>query len=467
MTISDQALLNAALRNDFPAFLHRCFVTLNPGSNFRHNWHMDAIGHELDLVRCDQERRLIINLPPRSLKSITVSVAFVAFMLGHNPKLKIFAISYSTELASKHAADFRAVIESSWYRKAFPKVRISRIADSDVYTTERGFRKTTSVNATLTGLGGDIFIIDDPLKPADAQSDAMRSRVNDWVSSTLISRLDDKATGKIIVVMQRVHQEDLTGHLLENSKGWKHLSLAAIAPTEERVPIGNDKFYIRKAGEALHRERESLQILDNVKHEMGSDQFSAQYQQSPVPPGGAMIRRTWLCYYDTLPPRTYMTKIIMSWDTAAKDGAQNDWSVCTVWMVVNKQEYYLLDLVRGRYEYPRLREIALALAAKWKPDRILIEDASTGIALAQELKQHGTYAVKPVSVERDKVGRVYVQQHKFEAGLVRFPRGAKFLADLEAELLSFPQGKTDDIVDSISQALAHTLTGYDTSLSWV
>ena len=194
--------------------------------------------------------------------------------------------------------------------------------------------------------------------------------------------------------------------------------------------------------------------------------FAAQWQQSPVPPGGAMIRREWLRYYDKLPERTYRTKIIQSWDTAAKDGAQNDWSVCTTWMIVDGR-YYLIDLVRGRYDYPRLKATAIALAQKYKPHCVLIEDASTGTALAQELKAaHFGGAVRLVPIERDKIGRLYVHQAKFEAGLVLFPKRAPFLAELEAELLTFPQGKTDDQVDSISQALSFKL-GYDWTGSWI
>jgi len=178
-----------------------------------------------------------------------------------------------------------------------------------------------------------------------------------------------------------------------------------------------------------------------------------------------MIRRGWLRYYDTAPERRYPARVIQSWDTAAKDGAQNDWSVCTTWMKVDKH-FYLLDLIRGRYEYPRLREMAIALADRFKPHKILIEDASTGTALAQELRQAGAYSVKAVPIERDKVGRLYVQQAKFEAGLVHFPKDAKFLGELEAELLMFPQAKHDDIVDSITQALAYK-PGYDSTLAWV
>jgi predicted phage terminase large subunit-like protein len=196
---------------------------------------------------------------------------------------------------------------------------------------------------------------------------------------------------------------------------------------------------------------------------VGSDVFAAQYQQAPVPPGGAMIKRQWLRYYGRadLPERAYRTKVIQSWDTAAKDGAQNDWSVCTTWLVVNKERYYLLDLTRGRYEYPRLRETAIALAQRHKPDVVLVEDTSVGTALAQELKKILTRPVKPISVDRDKVGRLYVHQAKFEAGLVLFPEGARFLPELETELLSFPQAKHDDQVDSITQALSHKPGGYD------
>ena len=134
-----------------------------------------------------------------------------------------------------------------------------------------------------------------------------------------------------------------------------------------------------------------------------------------------MIRREWLRYYEKLPERTYRTKVIQSWDTAAKDGAQNDWSVCTTWLLHDKH-YYLMDLIRGRYEYPRLRDTAIALAERFQPDIILIEEASTGIALAQELRSNIRRTIKPIPVDRDKVGRLYVQQQKFEAGRVLFPK---------------------------------------------
>jgi predicted phage terminase large subunit-like protein len=465
MNQSDQEIFRAVLRSDFLAFLHRCMLTLNPGAPFLSNWHIEAIAYQLERVRRGEITRLIINMPPRSLKSIITSVAFPAFMLGHDPRRKIFGISYGAELAAKHSADFRSIVQSPWYRLAFPNMAVARTSDSDVFTTRRGFRRATSIHATLTGLGGDCFIIDDPLKPVDAQSDTQRNGLNDWFSNTLVSRLDNKATGAIIVVMQRVHLYDLTGYLLENSSGWELLSLPAIAEIDEEIAVADGRTHVRRAGEALHPEREPLEELEKLQKELGSAVFVGQYQQAPIAPGGSMIPQSWLRYYDEPPEQTYRGKIIQSWDCAGKAGAHNSWSVCTTWLLID-DHYYLLDLTRGRYEYPQLRDTAVALAERFDPLYILIEDASTGIALAQELRQAGVFTVKPIPVDRDKETRLFVQQAKFEAGKVHFPRGARYLRELEAELLAFPQSRTNDQVDSISQALSYK-PSYDTSMRWV
>jgi predicted phage terminase large subunit-like protein len=453
MTQHDHRFIDAILREEFPLFLRRCLHTINPGTRFLPNWHIDAIAHELDRVRRGDVTRLIINMPPRNLKSITASVAFPAFLLGHDPRRKIFGISYGMDLAAKHASDFRSVVQSDWYGRVFPRARIRRISDPDVFMTAGGFRRATSTGAALTGLGGDMFIIDDPLKPVDALSEPLRNQVNQWFSNTLVSRLDNKATGAIIVVMQRVHLHDLTGHLLEHGSDWTVLSLPAIAEADEQIAIAPGQTHLRRAGEAIHPEHEPLEVLQKLRRDVGSEIFAAQYQQSPVPPGGAMIKRETLRYYETPPERTYKAKVIQSWDTAAKAGTQNDWSVGTTWLVLDNQ-YYLLDLTRGRYEYPKLRDAVLALAKRFEPNTILIEDASTGTALAQELRQMGGFVVKLIPVERDKTTRLYLQQAKFEAGQVFFPKNAPYLLELERELLSFPRGKNDDQVDSISQALA-------------
>jgi predicted phage terminase large subunit-like protein len=460
-----QQAFNYILRANFECFLQMCFLYLNPGAPYLPNWHIKAIAYQLDRIRRGEITRLIINMPPRYLKSLTVTVAFTAFLLGLEPWRKIFAISYGDDLSAKHASDFRSIMHAPWFKRAFRKMQILRSVDGELVTTKRGFRKSTSVSGPLTGLGGDLFIIDDPQKPVDAQSESRRNGLNQWVSNTLMSRLDNKQTGAIIVVMQRVHMDDLSGFLSNSPDDWEILSLPAISEVEENIPIGDGKIYHRQIGEALHPELESLDTIRKQQQMMGPDVFAAQYQQSPVPPGGAMIKRAWLRYYDVA-PELRDGRVIQSWDTAAKDGAQNDWSVCTTWLLVDNH-FYLLDVTRDRYQYPQLRETALALADRYRPSAILIEDASTGIALAQELNQTRYCYIKPIPVERDKIGRLYVQQGKFAAGLVLFPRDASFLAELEAELLVFPQGRNDDQVDSITQALAYDPLAYDISMRWV
>jgi hypothetical protein len=196
----------------------------------------------------------------------------------------------------------------------------------------------------LTGRGGDLIIIDDPLKPIDAQSQTKRSAVNAWYNNTLISRLDDKQTGAIVIVMQRVHIDDLTGFVLDNSAEWTVLNLAAIAQSDEAIPLLGGETHHRKIGDVLSPSREPLHILEGLKRQLGSDYFSAQYQQEPVPPGGAMIKRHWPRRYDGEPPRGRSSMILQSWDTASKGSPDNDYSVCTTWRLIDGTLWYLLDV---------------------------------------------------------------------------------------------------------------------------
>ena len=418
-------------------------------------------------MRLGKKNRLIISVPPRSLKSIASSVAFPAFILGHDPTKRVICVSYGSDLATKHANDCRSIIKSAWYRKLFPGTIVSSMKDTEAefLTTRGGYRLTTSLDGTLTGRGGDIIIIDDPLKPIDALSDAKRERVNQWYFNTLLSRLDDKKIGAIVVVMQHLHPNDLTGVLLQGSEEWTVLTLKAIAEDDEVIQIGDGRVWRRRAGEVLHESREPLAVLESIKGQLGSYIFAAQYQQSPVPLGGGLIKPAWVRRYVTLPAVEW-PRIILSLDTASKDGCENDWSVCTAWLL-HEHKYYLRDVMRIRVDYPTLKERMIAFAKVHKPSKILIEDCGVGTALIPELKKAIQCSVIAVKPERDKKTRVSVESAKFEAGQVYFPERAPWLADLEAELFAFPQARHDDQVDSISQALAHSRSGYDSTLSWV
>jgi hypothetical protein len=193
----------AFLRQDLYAFIEKGFRELNPTTQFLRNWHIEKMAAELEACRRGETNRLIINVPPRSLKSICASVAFPAWLLGHKPGSQIICASYGQDLANKHALDCRRIMASPWYQALFPHTRLSseRQAVEEFMTTRQGFRLSTSVGGMLTGRGVDFIIIDDPLKPEEALSDTRRKAVNDWFDHTLYSRLNDKRTGCIILIM--------------------------------------------------------------------------------------------------------------------------------------------------------------------------------------------------------------------------------------------------------------------------
>jgi predicted phage terminase large subunit-like protein len=451
---SEARRFRALLRTNMNAFVHKVFSTLAPGQTFAPNWHLEAAAYQLERLRRGEVTRLIINMPPRSLKSVTASVAFPAFVLGHDPTRRIICVSYSGDLAKKHANDFRAVAEADWYRELFPRMRIGqKDSESEIELTARGFRLATSVGGTLTGRGGDLIIIDDPLKPDDAFSDVKRNGANEWFKNTLISRLDDKRRGAILIVMQRIHLDDLTGFVQSLSDDWTVLSLPALAEIDEDVPISEGKVYRRRAGEALSPEREPLVVLKTLMLQLGSDAFSAQYQQAPAAPGGAMIKRNWIQRYSNLPPRQDQLLVVQSWDTASKGGPENDFSACTTWCVTRNRQWYLVDVWRKRVDYPELKGAVQTQAARFRAQRVLVEDAGAGTSLVQELKWKipGIIAVRP---DRDKVSRMAVISAKFEAGQVFLPDRASWLADFEMELFAFPGSRNDDQCDSVSQALS-------------
>lgn len=240
--------IDALLRRDFVSFIAKTFHTLMPNASLRVNWHIYALAYHLELVRLGKIKRLIINLPPRSLKSITASIALPAYLLGRDPTKRLLAISYNLPLAAKHASDFRTVVNSAWYQRIFPLTRPERDSELDFVTTRNGFRRATSVEATLTGLGCDIALLDDPQSAMDAASRSGRQRAWEWFGANFPMRLDDKKTGAIVIVTQRLHIDYLVGMVLRSSEPWTVLRLPAIAEREEEIQIGDNKYHVRQVG---------------------------------------------------------------------------------------------------------------------------------------------------------------------------------------------------------------------------
>jgi predicted phage terminase large subunit-like protein len=444
------------LRQDLYGFVQRSFYELNPQTAYLPNWHIEVIAAELEKCRRGETKRLIINVPPRSLKSHCASIAFPAFLLGHNPAAQIICASYGQQLADKLASDCRSVLLSTWYQKLFPETRLAsrRQALNDFMTNQQGFRLSTSVGGILTGRGADYIVIDDPLKPDEALSEVQRQAVNQWYDHTLVSRLNDKRSGCIILIMQRLHEDDLVGHV-QTVESWRILKFPAIAEENEsytiQTPYGPSRFD-RKAGEALHPDREPLAVLDQLRHTQGEYNFAGQYQQTPAPLGGGMVKVSWFKRYATADlPATFET-VFQSWDTANKATELNDYSVCTTWGLKNRK-LYLLNVLRRRMEFPELKRAIRDHAGEFRAKNILIEDKASGTQLIQALNHEGVHEVTRYVPKMDKIMRLHSTTNTIENGFVYLPEKAAWLAEYLHELTTFPNGKYDDQADSTSQAL--------------
>ena len=290
----------AALRADFHIFVVRCFMELNAAASFQPTPYIVMMAAKLQAVRDGRMKRLIVAIPPRHLKSLAASVALPAWLLGHDPNAAIVNVTYGQELSDKFARDCRAIMTASWYRALFATRLVSdRAALTELVTTAGGFRLATSVGGVLTGRGADFIIIDDPLKPVDAMSESRRAAANQWFDGTLYSRLNDKTKGAIVIVMQRLHEDDLVGHVLKR-EGWDVLSFPAIAESDEKLVVDGPfgpRYFDRGAGEALHPERESLETLGQIRATIGEYNFACQYQQTPAPAGGGMVKEAWFRRY--------------------------------------------------------------------------------------------------------------------------------------------------------------------------
>uniref|UniRef100_A0A3B0IV60 Terminase large subunit gp17-like C-terminal domain-containing protein n=1 Tax=Wolbachia endosymbiont of Aleurodicus dispersus TaxID=1288877 RepID=A0A3B0IV60_9RICK len=459
-------------------FIELCFQTVVPGCEYNDYQYIKVIADRLEAASSGEVKRIIFNMPPRSMKSICVSVAWPAWILGNQPNARIIVASYSRLLSEKHSLDTRCIMQSDWYRKLFPKVELCKDQNTKYkfQTVQRGCRIATSVGGTLTGEGGDFIIVDDPLSPAQALSETFRKRAANWFDQALVTRLNDRKKGVIVLVMHRLHLEDLTGHLLCKPKNiWHHVCLPIIAEDKEiiysiepviPVPRQRDSehstvkewsravperaLYSREEGQLLYHLNEGKEEIEMIKAELGSYGFAAQYQQNPLPLSSGIIKREWLKRYKNFPDS--LLHVTQSWDIAISTNNTSDFSVCTTWTKVDNT-FYLLDVYRAKLEYPKLKEKVLSLAAKWKPHAILIEAKASGQQLIQELRKKSDLPIIQIVPHDDKLTRFHRIVPIIESERVFLPNQAVWLSDFEYEILMFPETRHDDQVDSTVQYL--------------
>ena len=307
-------------------------------------------------------------------------------------------MSYGEALAAKLSRDCRALMTAPFYKSLFAtRLSPARNAMEEFETTAHGFRVATSVGGVLTGRGADAILIDDPLKPEEALSRAARARANDWFDNTLYSRLNDKRSGAIVIIMQRLHEDDLVGHVLAQ-EAWEVVSFPAhrgAGRAHSSIDtLSGEAVATRRAGEALHPARESLEALARVRRALGEYNFAGQYLQAPAPLGGGMMRRDWFRTYESEAVLPVFDRVVQSWDTANKASELADYSVCTTWGVKGSA-LYLLNVLRKRLNYPELKRAVTGQQRAFGADVVLIEDKASGTPLIQELVQAGVEQCPP------------------------------------------------------------------------
>lgn len=460
--------LRALYRSDLNSFIQMSMGVLEPNTVFLPNWHIEVIADRLKKCYEGKIKRLIINLPPRYLKSICASVAFPAWVFSKDPTKQIMCVSYGDELVKELGEKTRRLMSSPKYRSLFSYAQLSSLnpAANKLKTLGGGSRIGIAAGGPITGRGADIIILDDPLKASDARTQKL-VQTNTWYDDNTYQRLNNKNEGVIIVIMQRLHEYDLTGHLLGREEHWEVLDLKAIAEEDEVYMIerlGRSHSLGRKEGEPLHPGIESRELLIQQKANLGSFVFAAQYQQSPAADTESIIREGWFQQYpldvwqQSLNAQSYRLyhqlgfhTILQSWDTALTASESSDYSCC-VTIGIKEGRFYVLDVFRKKITFSELATQVDVKRREFGADRVIIEDSSAGKNLIEFLRSKNM-AIETFRPDGDKYSRLNSVSGYVESGLVYLPEKAEWLADFVLEVTRFPNSRNDDQVDAFSQCM--------------
>jgi predicted phage terminase large subunit-like protein len=484
-------------------FIRKAWSVIEPGQPYVHGWHIDYLCAHLEAITAGMENddgspynRLLINIPPGTMKSLTVGVFWPAWEWGpmNMPHMRYVCASHSQDLAIRDGLRMRRLLMSEWYRSLWGD-RVVLTGDQNQKTkfenTATGFRQAAAAGS-ITGARGDRVVIDDPLSVDGANSDAVRDSTNQWFLEAVPTRLNNPKSSAIVVVMQRLHEEDVSGVILEKELGYDHIMLPMRYDPSRAMPTAlGYKDPRREDGELLFPERFPIEVVDRDEKAMGPYATAGQFQQTPEPRGGGIVKREWwqLWDADAYPAMDY---VIASVDTAYTEKSENDMSALTVWGIYSVDTVAQITKVQSRsgtlHEYsmsldrtyaeqhPKLmmmmawqdrlplHELVKKVAetcSRMRVDLLLIEGKASGLSVAQEIRR--LYGSEPWGVQivnpgsQDKMSRLYSIQHLFAEGLVYAPD--RSWADMViTQCAQFPRAKHDDLVDTVSMALRHLRT---------
>ena len=463
------------------AYIEQAWPIIEPGTPFTRGWHIDAIAAHLEAVSRGEIRKLLINMPPRHMKSLAVSVFWPTWEWITRPEIGWLFASYAMSLAVRDSVKCRRIIESPWYQGRWGQI-YQLTGDQNVKSryenTRSGYRLSLSVDSAVTGEGGDRLVVDDPNHVREAESDAVRSATLTWWKEVMSTRVNDPRTATKVVVMQRVNEEDLAGYLLAEEGDWEHLCLPAEYEPKPQIHVSKIGWSDprKEAGELLWPQRFGPLELADLKKTLGSYGVAGQLQQRPSPAGGGMLKRFWWRYWcypgQALPPVSVrlpdggvasikaiplpakFDETIQSWDATFKDTKASDYVVGQVWARKGSDKF-ALDQVRARLDFPATVAAVRGLTAAWPEARLkLVEDKANGPAVIATLK-HEIAGIVPVSPQGSKEARAAAVSPDIEAGNVYLPHPAiaPWVDGFIEECAAFPASRNDDQVDGMTQAL--------------
>lgn len=445
---------------DLRTFVRHAWPIVEPRTPYVPGWHLDAIMDHLSAVTDGTIRQLLVNIPPRHAKSLMVAVFWQTWVWTFRPWSRWLFASYAATLSVRDSLKSRRILLSPWYQSQFSE-RVTLTGDQNLKSrfenTATGYRIATSVGGVGTGEGGDVVVVDDPHKVDAAESDVQRERAVTWWNTEMSTRLNDPETGAHVVVMQRVHESDLAGSVLE--QGYTHLCLPAEYDPKRQCVIPSTGFRDPRTqeGELLWPARFSRVELERLKTVLGSYNAAAQLQQVPSPPGGGIFRRDWWRYWEVLPDP--VDEWLQSWDMTFKFTTDGSYVVGQVWARVGAA-FYLVRQVRDHMDFPATCRALREMTALFPQARLkLVEDKANGPAVIASLRQQ-VQGLVAVPVVGSKDARAHAVAPLVEAGNVYIPtpEQAPWVGDFVEELASFPRAAHDDQVDATSQALLRLST---------
>lgn len=434
-------------------FAKQAWAIVEPNRTYLHNWHIDCICEHLQAVTAGQIRNLLINIPPRHGKTLLVSVFWPAWEWIRRPETRWIFASYAQSLSNTASQRCRRVIQSCWYQRQWG--HIYQLTDDQnekvrFENTKTGYRVATSVEGTGTGEGGDRIVCDDPHKVGEIESKAVRETALTWWDEEMSTRGNNQKTYSKVIIMQRCHEDDLSGHVLEQG-GYEHLCLPMEFEGRKIISSIGWRDPRKKNGEFLWSQQFSTDEATELKRRLGSRAYAGQFQQRPSPAEGEVVKRAWWKYYQN--PPANIDWLMISWDFTFKDSRNSDFVVGQVWARKGANKY-LLDQVRNRMTFTETIQTMHSLNAKWSPHENLVEEKANGSAIIDSLSGK-IPGIVPWSPTDSKESRAHSIAPQVEAGNIFLPdpRRAPWIHDFIEEWAHFPNGKHDDQVDAMTQAI--------------